>query len=80
MTNMTIEGQGALVTGASRGLGRALAEQLAAAGARVALVAREAAPLRAVVDGIRARGGVSSHELGDACLIVRGPRPIAGEA
>lgn len=55
MTN--ISGQGALVTGASRGLGRALAEILAAAGARVALVARDTGPLADVVAGIRARGG-----------------------
>jgi NAD(P)-dependent dehydrogenase (short-subunit alcohol dehydrogenase family) len=62
---MNIEGQGALVTGASRGLGRALAEALAAKGARVALVAREAGPLADVVAGIRARGGIAHAIAGD---------------
>src|SRR5215510_6188884 len=62
---MKIQGQGALVTGASRGLGRALAEQLAARGARVALVARDAGPLRDVVAGIRARGGDAHAVAGD---------------
>ncbi|NVB81484.1 MAG: SDR family oxidoreductase [Kofleriaceae bacterium] len=56
---MQIQGQGALVTGASRGLGRALAEALAAGGARVALVARDAGPLGDVVASIRARGGIA---------------------
>ena len=46
-----------LVTGASRGLGRALAEQAAASGARVVLVARGAPALHSVVEQIRARGG-----------------------
>jgi NAD(P)-dependent dehydrogenase (short-subunit alcohol dehydrogenase family) len=62
---MKIQGQGALITGASRGLGRALAEQLAARGARVALVAREVGPLRDVVGQIRARGGDAHAILGD---------------
>src|SRR5262245_33887587 len=62
---MNIEGQGALITGASRGLGRALAEQLAARGARVALVAREAGPLRDVVAAIRGRGGDAHAIAGD---------------
>jgi NAD(P)-dependent dehydrogenase (short-subunit alcohol dehydrogenase family) len=62
---MKIEGQGALITGASRGLGRALAEQLAARGARVALVAREAGPLRDVVAAIRGRGGDAHAIAGD---------------
>ena len=56
---MKIEDQGVLITGASRGLGRALAEALAARGARIALVAREPGPLADVVAGIRARGGVA---------------------
>lgn len=62
---MTIQGQGALVTGASRGLGRALAEALAARGARVALVAREAGPLGDVVAKIRGTGGVAHAVVGD---------------
>jgi NAD(P)-dependent dehydrogenase (short-subunit alcohol dehydrogenase family) len=62
---MKIQGQGALVTGASRGLGRALAEQLAARGARVVLVAREAGPLHDVVAGIRGRGGLAHAIAGD---------------
>src|SRR4051812_18286173 len=62
---MQIQGQGALVTGASRGLGRALAEVLAAKGARVALVARDAGPLGDVVATIRARGGIAHAIAGD---------------
>lgn len=54
---MQIKGQGVIVTGASAGLGRALAEQLAAAGARVVLVARKPEPLEDIAAGIRARGG-----------------------
>ncbi len=62
---MNIRGQGALITGASRGLGRALAEQLAARGARVALVARDPGPLGDVVAAIRARGGDAHAVAGD---------------
>jgi NAD(P)-dependent dehydrogenase (short-subunit alcohol dehydrogenase family) len=62
---MNIQGQGALITGASRGLGRALAEQLAARGARVALVARDPGPLGDVVAAIRGRGGDAHAVAGD---------------
>jgi len=43
---MELAGRRVLITGASRGIGRALATQFAAAGARVALVARSEAPLK----------------------------------
>ena len=62
---MKIQGQGALVTGASRGLGRALAEALAARGAKVALVARDIRPLEDVVATIRAQGGIAHAITGD---------------
>src|SRR3954471_6810032 len=50
-------GRLALVTGASRGIGAATAEALAAAGAHVILVARTASALEEVEDRIHAAGG-----------------------
>jgi 3-oxoacyl-[acyl-carrier protein] reductase len=47
----------ALITGASRGIGRACAEALAAAGNRVVLAARDLAKLEEVAVSIRAAGG-----------------------
>jgi len=76
---MKIQGQGALVTGASKGLGRALAEQLAARGARTALVAREAGPLHDVVAGIRARGG-DAHAIAGDIAAKAAIHAIAGQA
>jgi 3-oxoacyl-[acyl-carrier protein] reductase len=55
---MTLEGRTALVTGASRGLGRAIALRLAEAGAAVAVNYRaQADAAGAVVAEIEARGG-----------------------
>ena len=56
-TNKSLEGKLALVTGASRGIGAATAEALAAAGAHVILVARTAQALEQVEEQIHEAGG-----------------------
>lgn len=52
-----LSGQTAIVTGASRGLGKAMAEALGASGARVACVARNVERLADTVKAIEASGG-----------------------
>ena len=52
-----LAGRAALVTGASSGIGRSTARAFAAAGARVALVARRAERLKETADEIEAAGG-----------------------
>ena len=55
----------ALVTGSSAGLGRAIAEMLAAEGASVVVHGRDADRTRAVVSAIVAKGGDAVAVLGD---------------
>ncbi len=57
--SVDLKGQTALVTGASQGLGRAIAVGLAKAGASVACVARNVEKLQATVAEITAAGGTA---------------------
>jgi NAD(P)-dependent dehydrogenase (short-subunit alcohol dehydrogenase family) len=60
MSNQGLEGKVALVTGASRGLGKAISLALAQAGARVILTARDAERLGQTADEVRALGATAA--------------------
>jgi NAD(P)-dependent dehydrogenase (short-subunit alcohol dehydrogenase family) len=60
-----LRGQIALITGGSRGLGRAFAYALAQSGAQVVVVARSVAPLDETVAHIRMAGGTAAAMAAD---------------
>lgn len=60
-----LSGKLAVITGGSQGLGEAMARALSAAGATIALVARNEAKLRAVRDSLLAAGGRAAYFIAD---------------
>ena len=68
MINQRLDGRVAVVTGASKGLGRQMAESLAEAGAAVALVARSGDLLENVRAAITDRGGKAYLFVGDVSV------------
>ena len=76
---MALNGRVAVVTGASRGLGKAMALSLAEAGARVALVARDIAQLNAVAGQARefgAQAEIFSTDISDETQVLQLERDV----
>ncbi|HVK13154.1 MAG TPA: SDR family NAD(P)-dependent oxidoreductase [Gemmataceae bacterium] len=63
---MRFAGQVVLITGASSGIGRALAVEFARHGARVGVTARREDRLRQLADEVRAGGGTIEYAVADA--------------
>jgi NAD(P)-dependent dehydrogenase (short-subunit alcohol dehydrogenase family) len=63
--NFSLDGKVAVVTGASRGIGSALATALAQSGATVALLGRDARALAATADTLVAAGCTAQHFCAD---------------
>ena len=61
----SLQSRTALITGAGRGIGRAIAEKLAAAGAAVMVNDLDAAPARETASAIQATGARAHHLAGD---------------
>src|SRR5213075_2065854 len=64
-----LAGRSALVTGSTRGIGRAIAQRLSESGANVAIVGRDQAKSAEVASGLRNAKGFGC-DVGDAAAVV----------
>jgi len=72
MALFDLTGKTAIITGSSRGIGRAIAEGMAASGARVVVSSRKAEACAEVASAIRQRGGTAAEipcHIGDAAQL-----------
>ena len=61
--DLGLKGKTVIITGASKGIGKAIAEVLAEEGCNLHLVSRTEADLNAVRDDLQARFGITAHVL-----------------
>jgi NAD(P)-dependent dehydrogenase (short-subunit alcohol dehydrogenase family) len=66
-----LQGRHALVTGAGRGIGEAIARQLSTQGARVSLLGRQLAPLRALADELGSQNQAIACDVSDSASVAR---------
>jgi 3-oxoacyl-[acyl-carrier protein] reductase len=78
--DLQLKGRTALVTGASAGIGRAIATTLAAEGARLAVVARRRELLQTLADDIAKAGGTRPAIIVADMMDSDAPKRVASEA
>lgn len=83
MSEKVLAGKLALITGGSKGLGRAMAVALAGAGAKLALVSRDREKLESVAAEVKAAGSeafVFVGDVGDEADVARVEKEVSAQA